>query len=176
MFRMWLRNVLQAIKIPYLFDWKKCALQQSTCINNYWGQTTNWGQTTKYAATHILMRQLYFITALLALCSCIQLASLVFMARSTTYESAGVSVATFMCDVDECTFKGNCSKSLRRHKLTHSAALLHCDFMGAALLHCDFMGCSFETKDSSSLKRHKFIKPQATRIESHYESNSRTNS
>ena len=124
------------------------------------------------------MRQLYFITALLALCSCIQLASLVFMARSTTYESAGVSVATFMCD--ESTFKGNCSKSLRRHKLTHSAALLHCDFMGcsfeteyssslkrhklshttkvknsAALLHCDFMECSFETKYSSSLKRHK---------------------
>ena len=122
----------------------------------------------KYAAIHILM----------------QLASLVFMARSTTYESAGVSVATFICDVDECTFEGNCSKSLRRHKLTHSAALLHCDFMGcsyetkdsshlkrhklshttkvaaelthsAALLHCDFMGCSFETKYSSSLKRHK---------------------
>ena len=71
--------------------------------------------------------------------------SLIVMARSTTYESAKVSLATFMCDVDECTFEGNCSKSLKRHKLTHSAALLH----------CDFMGCSFETKYSSSLKRHK---------------------
>ena len=119
-----------------------------------------------------------------ALCSCVQLVSLIVMARSTTYESAKVSLATFMCDVDECTFEGNCSKSLKRHKLTHSAALLHCDFMGcsfetkyssnlkrhelshttkvtaelthsAALLHCDFMGCSFETKYSSSLKRHK---------------------
>jgi hypothetical protein len=91
-----------------------------------------------------------------------------------------VSVATFLCDVDDCTFEGNCSKSLKKHKLTHSAALLHCDFMGcsyetknssnlkrhklnhtttvaaaAALLHCDFMGCSYETKDSSNLKRHK---------------------
>ena len=124
-----------------------------------------------------MMRQLNFITAYLALCSCTQLAS--FMARSTTYESVGVSVATFLCDVDDCTFEGNCSKSLKKHKLTHSAALLHCDFMGcsyetknssnlkrhklshttkesaAALLHCDFMGCSFETKYASSLKRHK---------------------
>ena len=80
-----------------------------------------------------------------ALCSCVQLVSLIVMARSTTYESAKVSLATSMCDVDECTFEGNCSKSLKRHKLTHSAALLH----------CDFMGCSFETKYSSSLKRHK---------------------
>jgi len=106
------------------------------------------------------------------------------MARSTTYESAGVSVATFICDVDDCTFEGNSSKSLKRHKLTHSAALLQCDFMGcsyetkdssnltrhklshttkvtaelthsAALFHCDFMGCSFETKYSSNIKRHK---------------------
>ena len=127
-----------------------------------------------------MMRQLYFITAFLALCSCIQLASLgLFMARSTTYESAAVSMATFICDVDDCTFEGNCSKSLKRHKLTHSAALLHCDFMecsyetkdssnlkrhklshttkeaAAALLHCDFMGCSYDTNDSSNLKRHK---------------------
>ena len=80
-----------------------------------------------------------------ALCSCVQLVSLIVMARSTTYESAKVSLATFMCDVDECTFEGNCSKSLKRHKLTHSAALLH----------CDFMGCSFETKYSSNLKRHE---------------------
>jgi hypothetical protein len=145
---------------------------------------TNYSSILKYAAIHILMRQLYFIAALLALCSCIQFSSLVFMARSTTYESARVSVATFMCDVDECTFEGNCSKSLKRHQLTHSAALLRCDFMGcsyetkdsshlkrhklshttkvtaelthsAALLHCDFMECSFETKYSSSLKRHK---------------------
>ena len=155
---------------------------------------------SKYAAT-LMMRQLYFITSFLALCSCIQLASLdLFMARSTTYESAGVSVATFLCDVDDCTFEGNCSESLKRHKLTHSAALLHCDFMecsyetknssnlkrhklshtiqaekaiakekemtvkaatkaeksrACALLHCDFMGCSYESKDSSNLKRHK---------------------
>ena len=117
----------------------------------------------KYAATHLkyapthMMRQLYFITAFLALCSCIQLASLgLFMARSTTYEStesAGVSVATFICDVDDCTFEGNCSKSLKRHKLTHSAALLH----------CDFMGCSYETKDSSNLKRHKLSQYSADR-------------
>ena len=106
---------------------------------------TNYSSILKYAAIHILMRQLYFIAALLALCSCIQFSSLVFMARSTTYESARVSVATFMCDVDECTFEGNCSKSLKRHQLTHSAALLH----------CDFMGCSYETKESSHLKRHK---------------------
>ena len=117
-----------------------------------------------------MMRQLYFLFGF------VLVYTTRFMARSKTYESTGV---TYLCDVDDCTFEGNCSKSLKRHKLTHSAALLHCNFMGcsyetkdssnlnrhklshtttvaaATLLQCDFMGCSYETKDSSNLNRHK---------------------
>ncbi len=63
-------------------------------------------------------------------------------ARSTTSETA---VMTFVCDFDSCTFEANSSSSLKRHKVSHSAPLLH----------CDFTGCPYETKDSSHLKRHK---------------------
>jgi len=52
---------------------------------------------------------------------------------------------TFVCDFDSCTFEAKSSSSLKRHKVSHSAPLLH----------CDFTGCSFETTHSSNLKRHK---------------------
>ena len=85
-----------------------------------------------------------------ALCLCILKGSSFFTssfmsqkrARQTMNDSG---VTKFFCDVTDCTFEANSSSSLKRHKVSHSAALLL----------CDFTGCFYETIDSSHLKRHK---------------------
>ena len=71
---------------------------------------------------------------------------------------------TFVCDVDSCTFEAISASSLKRHKVSHSAPLLH----------CDFTGCSFETTHSSNLKRHKLNHTSGFKCdfnECHFETN-----
>jgi hypothetical protein len=53
-------------------------------------------------------------------------------ARSTTNETG---VITFVCDFDSCTFEANSSSSLKRHKVSHSAPLLYCDFSCRRSVH-----------------------------------------
>ena len=105
-------------------------------------------------------------------------------ARSATNEAG---VMTFVCDFDNCTLEANSASSLKRHKVSHSAPLLHCDFPGCfyetvhistfkrhslthsqaekEVLHCDIPGCSFETVYVSSLKRHNLTHSQAEKEE-----------
>ena len=75
--------------------------------------------------------------------------------RKASEDKLTHSAALLHCDFMGCSFETKYSSSLKRHKLSHTTKVTAELTHSAALLHCDFMGCSYETKDSSSLKRHK---------------------
>ena len=87
-----------------------------------------------------------------------------YIIRSSEQSLRWWAFTTFFCDVTDCTFEANSSSSLKRHKVSHSAALLH----------CDFTRCSYETKDPSNLKRHKLNHTSGFKCdfnECHFETN-----